>query len=689
MSDPSAQIDALTRKVANLDSATQQALSHLQQLGGGGGVAMASGSGNMLSSALGSFSQTASNNSGVGAILGGLGQMGAGAVAGVSMSMPSVTATMSRSAAFYRSALYSPGLSTSAISSSTMNAMRGGMTSPGSDAMTAGILSGMGISPSTSQNSTYQQMLRSTANAAKYLGMDNATAAQAIGGLTSGSMSAQLQASLGIYTSDVRGKPRTMNQIFGDISSMMTAGQPKMSAEDVNTSFYRGNMGASLDNLGFSAAQKELFRQYMVDKAQGKTMDLSSNAATKKLMAGMTNPDQPSLDIYSTMTGQMQTAQEPYLKGMQDAAKWFEQLNPQVEDLIKNFGRLNSALQTGANTPVGQGIATGGSMMLNGAIDVVGGVVDVVKSLLGAGGGAAAAAAVGGPSSGIKLGSKSATPTSGGMSIGHKPANGPVTAVLHEMGPHWGPGGHNGTDYGVPDGSPIYAAADGVVKVNATSQAADGGYGHYLTLDHGNGYTTLYAHLSPSSALVRPGDTVKAGQRIGISGHTGNVTGPHLHFEVRQNGTSVDPNQFLSGAVKINPPKGSGSGSTSTGDNVFDTVFSSFGGFIQSAGQALGVSTNSAPVSVPSWTGVGASSASSPHSSSMNAAPSTGVGGMSSGVGLGSTSGMASAISTLGSGKIEINLHIAQANEVEAKKFAKLVKGYLENDLLINGMGSY
>lgn len=98
---------------------------------------------------------------------------------------------------------------------------------------------------------------------------------------------------------------------------------------------------------------------------------------------------------------------------------------------------------------------------------------------------------------------------------------------------------HYGTDLGAYDGDPITAFADGTV-ISAQELS---GYGLTVMIDHGNGFQTLYAHCS--QILVDHGDSVKRGDKIALAGHSGNVTGPHLHFEILYNGKYLNPEFYL------------------------------------------------------------------------------------------------------------------------------------------------
>jgi murein DD-endopeptidase MepM/ murein hydrolase activator NlpD len=96
---------------------------------------------------------------------------------------------------------------------------------------------------------------------------------------------------------------------------------------------------------------------------------------------------------------------------------------------------------------------------------------------------------------------------------------------------------HQGVDFGAPEGSPVLAAADGVV----TDAGRDGGYGNLIRIRHAGGWATGYAHLMGFAPGIAAGAPVLRGEVIGFVGRTGLATGPHLHYEVSLNGVKLDP----------------------------------------------------------------------------------------------------------------------------------------------------
>lgn len=115
------------------------------------------------------------------------------------------------------------------------------------------------------------------------------------------------------------------------------------------------------------------------------------------------------------------------------------------------------------------------------------------------------------------------------------PVSGPLTSGF---GYRWGRL-HAGIDIGVPIGTPIHAAKGGTVSFSGTMS----GYGNVVVINHGGGFSTLYAHQSRTG--VRVGQSVSQGQIIGWSGNTGSSTGPHVHFETRVNGSPQNPLNYL------------------------------------------------------------------------------------------------------------------------------------------------
>lgn len=106
---------------------------------------------------------------------------------------------------------------------------------------------------------------------------------------------------------------------------------------------------------------------------------------------------------------------------------------------------------------------------------------------------------------------------------------------------------HGGMDLGAARGTPVMVPAGGRVAVSTDSYSGGARYGKVVVIDHADGRSSLYAHLD--ARLVQAGDTVHAGQQIALTGATGKVTGPHLHFEVARHGAPVDPQTLLGSAA--------------------------------------------------------------------------------------------------------------------------------------------
>jgi murein DD-endopeptidase MepM/ murein hydrolase activator NlpD len=123
------------------------------------------------------------------------------------------------------------------------------------------------------------------------------------------------------------------------------------------------------------------------------------------------------------------------------------------------------------------------------------------------------------------------------------PIMGPITSSFGEReDPITGNGEgefHKGIDISAPNGTPVHVTADGVVKMVGMVN----GYGREVVIDHGHGVESCYAHMSAFAAIA--GQTVIRGQVIGYVGHSGRVTGPHLHYEVRIRNTPVNPHRYM------------------------------------------------------------------------------------------------------------------------------------------------
>ncbi|MFD7285372.1 peptidoglycan DD-metalloendopeptidase family protein [Streptomyces sp. NPDC059863] len=122
------------------------------------------------------------------------------------------------------------------------------------------------------------------------------------------------------------------------------------------------------------------------------------------------------------------------------------------------------------------------------------------------------------------------------------PVDGPTSTPYRASGSSWSSGYHTGVDFSASSGTPVKAVSDGTV----VTAGWGGAYGNQIVIQHSDGMYSQYGHLS--SLEVSAGESVSAGQEIGLSGSTGNSTGPHLHFEIRtgpEYGSDVDPVAYL------------------------------------------------------------------------------------------------------------------------------------------------
>jgi murein DD-endopeptidase MepM/ murein hydrolase activator NlpD len=454
---------------------------------------------------------------------GGIAKIALALPAGAYAATPDLGLTMGRALGYYQAGLTSPGISRNQLQRATFSAMGGGISSVGSDAIVAAGLAGRGY---TVGSENYKQAAAQVGGAYKYLGMDNAVATQAIAGFQSGPMGANLY-QYGINTRTASGKEKTPGQLAKELMGVMGGG--KATTQQVRESFQRGALGANLKTMGFDPAQQEILYQAMIDLSAGRNPDLAArgsaqgtdkNSNTMLTAQGRMNASQTSL---------MTKGEESMIKGFENAADTVEAFNRVLENTIQPLSQLKGLVGGIGATNVGAGLATSAAMLASG----VGDLAKVLMSALtkGKGGGRT------GYGAGFGIGG----------STGGSPVAGGVTAGYGDKGSMWSGtnNSHKGMDYAVPEGTPVISWKDGIVS----TESLDAGYGTAVMLEHADGMQSIYGHLS--SKDVKAGDVIKAGQRIGKSGSTGNSTGPHLHFELRKGKNNpVDPSGYT-GASSI------------------------------------------------------------------------------------------------------------------------------------------
>jgi hypothetical protein len=278
-------------------------------------------------------------------------QIGMGAAAGAYAALPDLGMTVSRATGFYQASLRSGGaMSRAGLAQATFGALGGGITGPGEDAAAAAMLvQGYGYMPGSAD---FTRAMREVGGAARYLGMPNATAAQAIGGLHTGSMGGNLY-QYGISTFDPNtGRARSTGDIARQLFTRMTQGR-QVTAEQMALSLREGFAGQSLKALGFSQAQQEIFGTMLTDMAAGRTVSTDLENAP----FNPANPLNAQLQIATSMTSLMERGTEPMIAGFEKAAGAVAALNKSLEGLPDAFFQLKGAVQGFSGTNVGAGVS--------------------------------------------------------------------------------------------------------------------------------------------------------------------------------------------------------------------------------------------------------------------------------------------------------------------------------------------
>ena len=292
-------------------------------------------------------------------------QIGMGAAAGAYAALPDLGMTVSRATGFYQASLRSGGaMSRAGLAQATFGALGGGITGPGEDAAAAAMLvQGYGYMPGSAD---FTRAMREVGGAARYLGMPNATAAQAIGGLHTGAMGGNLY-QYGISTFDPKtGTARSTGDIARQLFTRMTQGR-QVTAEQMALSLREGFAGQSLKALGFSQTQQEIFGTMLTDMAAGRT--ISSDLENAPFNPA--NPQNAQMQIATSMTSLMERGTEPMIAGFEKAAGAVAALNKSLEGLPDAFFQLKGAVQGFSGTNVGAGVS-----------GVVGGIAGAAGTLL-------------------------------------------------------------------------------------------------------------------------------------------------------------------------------------------------------------------------------------------------------------------------------------------------------------------
>ena len=363
VTDLTKQVKELTSALKTLNTASSSAFKNAKGSVGSGVGQMdlgVGGNGNVLSNSFGAISYQQQVKMGT---IAGVAKMAMAIPAAGFAAMPSAGDTLTRAAGYYQAALYGgAGTSRSALQSATLKAMGGGLSYTGSDAAVAAILTrSIGMAPGSFG---YLQAAADVGGAAKYLGMNNATAAMAIGSQYTGQMGANLY-QYGINTIDpVSGKERSTGQIARDLySRMFVNGATKA---QVQSSLQQGFAGANLRNMGLSPELQSVYGQALIDIASGKNPDLASKT-TSSAGAGNLNPVAGQMLMNQSTTQLMQDAESGVISGFNQAAKTVSAANKELDKFASSLGYLRGLIGGIGGSNIGAGLAAGGGLLASGA----------------------------------------------------------------------------------------------------------------------------------------------------------------------------------------------------------------------------------------------------------------------------------------------------------------------------------
>jgi murein DD-endopeptidase MepM/ murein hydrolase activator NlpD len=299
--------------------------------------------------------------------------------------LPGVGDVMNRATGYYNATLYGGNQRSRAdtrdMTYGTMAALQG-ITSPGSDAQVAQFLASRGMSASKNTNSTYQQTLRTVANAGRYMNISNQDAVASVEGLTSARGSAEMLRNFGIYTADLNtGKEKTQSQIFEELAQRLTAGRGQATVEQTQSSIRRGALGVTIDSF-FKGDQQgaQMFKQYMIERAGGKKMDLSQNSMVAQ-PEGNRNPLNAQYELTQKETGAMNGAETPYISGINMATKALGLLTDVSGGLVKALGSASAMIQTLFGNKRVQGLTEGLTTVVDFASKGVSGIGDAIAGM--------------------------------------------------------------------------------------------------------------------------------------------------------------------------------------------------------------------------------------------------------------------------------------------------------------------